>query len=348
MCVTSVTIHTITPIFTGDAYGKYNGLKPQSILGSLRFWFEVYCYATGKLEEDYCEEINNAEFTKILRDIVTQNNSISLTEAKKETLKRLKVSLPSQFFGCSGWEGLIKIKEIDVKNNKQVYVPRKIYKNKNNSGASWFFPEKYFFGVFKIKFLLSDESLKKEFLYPLLYFIEKYGFIGAKNNIGFGRVNVSLKNDELSLYKSFNLSGKVKDVDDAVKIIDVKEITEKKETEKFSSMLDKLVEDKKIGLLRIGEITEEDPSKYFAKIIEKLIKKKSSKRHEFKENSNNEKKRHYIFGSTAKDEYENIKGPNATKIIPWINKIENNKYETGFVSLVLLENFPQKWGEKVE
>lgn len=191
MCVTSVTIHTITPIFTGDANGEYNRLKPQSILGSLRFWFEVYCYATGKLEGDCCEKINNVEFTKILKDVVAQDNSISLIDAKKETLKRLKVSLPSQFFGCSGWEGLIEIKEINVNNNKQIYVPPRIYKNKNDLNApwhennenkfkfdrrihhAWFFPEKYFFGVFKIKFLLSDESLKKRIPLSIIIFHRK-------------------------------------------------------------------------------------------------------------------------------------------------------------------------------
>ncbi len=362
MCVTSVIIRTITPVFTGGAHREHDGLKPQSILGSLRFWFEVYCYAIGKLGKDCCEEIDNAEFTKILRDVIIQNNNISLAEAKKETLKKLKVSLPSQFFGCNGWEGFLKIKEIKIGNVQNIELPNNIYKDKNNLNApwyenkfnlnrkichAWYFPEEYFFGDFEIEFLLSDENLKEEFLYPLLHFVERYGFIGAKNNIGFGRVRVLLENDELSLYKSFNLNNEVKDINDAVEVIDVREITEEQKLERFNNLFNGSTGGRKVKLLKIEEIVEEkeDNHKYFIEIIERLIRVKSQKRCEFRTNT---ERRHYIFGSTKKDKYKNIEGPNATKIIPWIDKAGKNKYETGFISLVLLENFPRGWGEKIE
>lgn len=349
MPVTSVTVRTVTPIFTGDAYGEYSELKPQSILGSLRFWFEVYCYAIGKLVGNCREEkIDSIKFLQIISEVITQDNNISLAAAKKEALERLKISLPSQFFGCNGWEGLIKIKTIKVNenNSSQIHVPGNIYKEKADPKApwfenyfkfdrkthhSWYFPKEYFYGNFEIEFWLSEDSLKNTFLFPLLFFIEKYGFVGGKNNIGFGRVKIKLDHDELSSYNTFNLNNEVKSID---------EVIEEQKPEAFSNLFnDKLLKNKRIGLLKMEEVKvkEEDSSKFFIKTMKKLIRIKSEKRYEYKRSNNNTQRRHYIFGST-----KGIEGPNATKIIPWINQVEENKYETGFISLVLLEDFPKE------
>jgi len=37
-----VKFETITPLWTGDAWGENSTIRPSSIIGSLRFWFEVY------------------------------------------------------------------------------------------------------------------------------------------------------------------------------------------------------------------------------------------------------------------------------------------------------------------
>ncbi|WHE07430.1 hypothetical protein PGH24_01310 [Thermoanaerobacterium thermosaccharolyticum] len=45
--------------------------------------------------------------------------------------------------------------------------------------------------------------------------------------------------------------------------------------------------------------------------------------------------RHYIFGAISAKDRNNT--TNATKIIPWINKINDNNYEYGFISIVFLD-----------
>ncbi len=39
-----ITFKTITPLWTGDAWQENKEIRPSSLIGSLRFWFEVICY----------------------------------------------------------------------------------------------------------------------------------------------------------------------------------------------------------------------------------------------------------------------------------------------------------------
>ena len=52
----TLTLDTITPLWTGDAWGKNNEIRPSSIMGSLRFWFEVICYFAGITKKDYYKD----------------------------------------------------------------------------------------------------------------------------------------------------------------------------------------------------------------------------------------------------------------------------------------------------
>ena len=56
-----VTFQTITPIWTGDAWGECKEIKPSAIMGSLRFWFEIFCHFSGiRVKEK--EELNYKNF----------------------------------------------------------------------------------------------------------------------------------------------------------------------------------------------------------------------------------------------------------------------------------------------
>ena len=51
-----VTFKTITPLWTGNAWRGCKEIRPSSILGSLRFWFEVLCYFNGVINDSYFDE----------------------------------------------------------------------------------------------------------------------------------------------------------------------------------------------------------------------------------------------------------------------------------------------------
>lgn len=336
---------TQTPVYTGDAFSKSYDLKPQSLLGSLRFWFEVFCFAAGELDTNYKkEELKADTFYSEVNEIL-EKQEVSLFEAKKEALQKLGISIPSQIFGCNGWEGFVRIKEIGFdKYTKKLKLPEIIYKDNK---PAWYLPKGYLFGKAKVKFELADEKIGVNIIFPLLNFIQKYGFVGGKNNLGFGRVTFSLentimsKNYNLAEFSQFRFNNKTVAIDDVIE-----------EMESFDDLInDDLVEKRKIGFFRFGSYETEKEGNLeerYSEMIKILLVKKSELRGKYRENNKKgnkedntlDKKRHFVFGSTVRDEYMGIKGPNATKIIPWISHSEKNKCEYGFISLILLQDFP--------
>lgn len=339
---TSIVLETVTPLWTGDAWTECKEIKPQSFLGALRFWFEVYCYAVGIKVGDYrTEKINAKEIAEEVEGLVKRG--IPVTQARRKALSEKKISLPSQIFGCNGYKGLfnVKINSTDVGN--PLKIPEVIYKKRSeknewqtckrsefksirktegNKIHAWFFGVPYFWGKARIEFAVEEGDILQKVLYPLLNFIQKYGLIGGKNNLGYGRVKFlsDISDIDISEYNKFNFE------DFGEQSISIESAVKECETveELFNC-------GKKIGLYKENQnskITD------IREIIKTLIGLKSEKRVSF---NNSSQKRHYIFGSTERDEYNGIKGPNATKIIPWINKIDKG-YEYGFISLVFLKD----------
>ena len=65
----NVTFETITPLWTGDAWMENRQIRPSSIMGSLRFWFEVISLAKGWTSpEDYENGKLKADLPKLDKD----------------------------------------------------------------------------------------------------------------------------------------------------------------------------------------------------------------------------------------------------------------------------------------
>jgi len=358
-----VTFETITPIWTGDINGECTKLKPASIIGSLRFWFEVYCHFSG-IEVKEKEDLKYKTFEKIRKEAFEKYNKKEIVDIEEYIIKKLPLTASSKIFGCTGWKSRIEIENIEYLEDycfgNKLNLPYAIYLDKNKEKnchikefkekKDWnrfinkcdgktfkvklenakknytflFFVNPYFFGKFSITFKVSNE-ISENILLPLLKLIEKYGFIGAKNNIGYGRVKIveSIKRDRINL--------------ECVGI--KKEISNKIfQEKKLPSNLNKL----KYNIIEIFQLEENNN-------VNDCIKNLLSKKAELRRFESNKFIRHYKFGSIAKDIYKNqkykleIKGPNATKIIPLISFDEsNNTYNCQFLSVWGIQNFGAK------
>lgn len=188
----TVTFNTITPLWTGDAWQDNSEIRPSSLIGSLRFWFEVICYFYGlcKIEKEnnkvvnfkdgrFEKKVNREDFEKRLLE---KGNKF---EAKIESLNMQDIPLPSIIFGTTNWKSLIEIEKIEFDENNFKEEPRgRILPNKN-----FFWASKSYYGNFTVIFKIEEEILKPIF-YPLLTFMEQYGFWGGKWNIGYGRLEI--------------------------------------------------------------------------------------------------------------------------------------------------------------
>jgi CRISPR-associated protein Cmr1 len=305
-----VQFETVTPIWTGDAWGENNEIKPSSVMGSLRFWFEVYCHFAG-IEVKEEEKLNYEKFIEKRKE--------NPTKEEFEILQELGLTLPSQIFGCTGWKSRIEIEKIEFEESKNYpyllgrqqfyslkYEKEFLDKESNKKKTkiiipSWYFT-KGFFGSGTITFK-TTENIKNSILLPLLNFIEQYAFIGAKNNIGYGRVKFT-NIDKVDVFE-FNKFGKT------------------------NSNINKLVQNKK--LITNNSNNNND----LEELIKELIEQKSNMRKKIKF----VKQRHYIFGAIERNKkFDN----NATKIIPLISKNENGSYSGKFMSIVGIKDFGEK------
>jgi len=222
--------------------------------------------------------------------------------------------LASRIFGCTGWKSRIEIEKISFQEDTQYQYPtgkisfesleyeKEYFDKKDNKKKkkkiipSWYF-SKGFFGTINITFKTTAE-IKQNILLPLLNFIEQYAFIGAKNNIGYGRVKILNMNKVDSFgFGKFGLQDS--DINQLVQ-------TKKLVTNSFNS------------------------NKNLEQLIKELLEQKANLRKKI----TNQEDRHYKFGTVKKAHWENIEVPQATKIIPLISKNKDGSYSGQFLSIV--------------
>jgi len=218
-----VQFETVTPIWTGDAWGENSEIKPSSVMGSLRFWFEVYCHFAG-IEVKEKEELNYKKFIEKRKENPTKDEF--------EILQELGITLPSQIFGCTGWKSRIKIKKIEniktfeLKKNSIDY---NFLFDKDNNTKWWsnklLFDKKdkiTLFKSFDISFNITSNSALNEFKKFLKFYQDKPILIGSKKAFGLGFVKLKTDIDLEDI--KINIKNKDYIIWDKVKISNNKKV----------------------------------------------------------------------------------------------------------------------------
>ena len=213
-----VKFETLTPLWTGNAWGQCMEIRPSSILGSLRFWFEVLCYFSGIINDDYFDEdgklIETLDYNKFreqlkekIKDKLKNGEGYNIEELIDETLNELNISLPSRIFGCTGWKGRIRIKEIIYKkkeickDNLDFYLPL----NKLNKNSRFWIQKCIFNNGDKISIfedIIITIDIEKYWFEKYLkrffkFYKDKIILIGGKNSFGFGFVKLNIINEKI-------------------------------------------------------------------------------------------------------------------------------------------------------
>lgn len=327
-----VCFETITPLWMGNAFQKYEEIRPSSLMGSLRFWFEVLCYA-GEIVKKSDFDYKKGQFAKAMEIKNLERKILGKGATHQEIIEILQsnVSLPGIIFGTTGWKGLICIKSIEIINNKN---KRPNLSNVCIPGRNISSLQHYFWGKFKVAFEM-DDVVAKNIFYPLLYFMNKYGFWGGKWNIGLGRLNVveikENREQEINLSKmsefGFSVFGK-----------DNKKIDENliKKVVSFDALTNFQKDECRIKLMNadVDQGTLEN-------ILQELIKRKAEERAKFLRNAGsqeeekiNKAKRHKVFGTVKSPPQD---APHGSKILPWVYR-KGDKYAGGFISVTSLLN----------
>ena len=359
-----VEFETVTPLWTGDAWGECKEIKPSAIMGSLRFWFEVIMYFAGILEKkDFNSQSGRFEKEvdrgKLQDFLVKNGNSF---EVQIQALLEQEVPISSIVFGTTNWKSLIEIKKIEpiedycfgnrlnllnkICIDKASFEIKKENECSSKSNQDWsvfFFVKPYFYGKFKVTFLVEEQIIASIF-YPLLNFMHKYGFWGGKWNIGYGRLkvkNVKENRNVKSSWQKFDfelfdnicfsweniirqvkLDNNVREYEVLQSILAVEDFyckTEREFEQKISNI------PKKIVFIEFNKTDNE-----FENIIKSLIRKKMKIRNCLRTNNNNRSWktfRHKLLGELGE----------GSKILPFIYE-EENQLKGGFLSVAGLLN----------
>ena len=218
-----VKFETITPIWTGDAWGENSEIRPSSIMGSLRFWFEVYCHFSG-IEVKEKEELNYKKFIEKRKENPTKDEF--------EILQELGITLSSQIFGCTGWKSRIEIEKIE--NNIETFelendnIDYNFLFNEDNNTKWWsnklLFNEKdkiTLFKSFDISFNITSNFALNEFKKFLKFYQNKPILIGGKKAFGLGfvklktdidlkDVKINIKNNDYIIWDKVEISNNKK------------------------------------------------------------------------------------------------------------------------------------------
>ena len=203
-----VTFNTITPLWTGDAWGDNDKIRPSSLMGSLRFWFDIYLQSCGISGESGSDDFTcNLDFSKLeekMLSSIENEKNVSVDYAIKSSVNNLKIPLVSQIFGCTGWKSRITIKDI---NQPKIFKLRRdeinfdfLIKEKfiNKDTEFWtkqllFSEEKNEIKLFKnISFSLRiDDIYLNDMKRFFSFYKDKIILCGGKKSFGFGFCKIS-------------------------------------------------------------------------------------------------------------------------------------------------------------
>lgn len=108
--VITIKLQSLTPVWTGNAFGKTEEIKASSILGSIRWWYEIIYRSLGKrVCKNKCKLQQN-DFIKDLLDDKTVDKA----------LDNQNICPACKLFGCNGWAGKIKV-VVDDSGNKRMH-----------------------------------------------------------------------------------------------------------------------------------------------------------------------------------------------------------------------------------
>ncbi|WP_456408636.1 type III-B CRISPR module RAMP protein Cmr1 [Caldithrix abyssi] len=353
-----ITFKTITPLWTGDAWRENREIRPSSLLGSLRFWFEVICYFAGITNEsDYengklkanlnIENFNNAILGKIKKGSANNFHLIDTALAESD------IPLPARIFGCTGWKGLVRVKEINYNDKDFNDEPN----GRIISGKNWFWKTPSYQGQFSVDFEIKKEILNFVFV-PLMNFMEQYGFWGGAWNIGFGRLRWESEQIK-SESREFKFSEFKSNQDNAFLDANIDNILEINPdlnsksksfdlvsfflgTEKFYCATERNFQSKTQNLPKKIKLLENlTKNNSLTNVVSDLLKLKANIRNCLRPNQSihNKKEwndfRHNLLGVTSSN------GAEGTKIIPWITE-DNGELKGGLISIAGILNLVKR------
>ncbi len=171
----SIEIETLTPICTGGVKGDCDILHETGIIGSMRWWYEVIVRWLGG---DACDPTEHG----CIFDKGEYDHAKNEGENEHESLHNAKLCDVCQVFGATGWRRRFDLRIIHD-NTEPAWKGEMLNVRPPDRSHGWFLSAGKV-GSFTLKIHGDSNVIAR--LASLLLFLEEWGAIGAKPQLGYG------------------------------------------------------------------------------------------------------------------------------------------------------------------
>jgi len=179
-----IEIKTLTPIWTGDVNRNCSKIKETGIIGSMRWWYEAIVRGLGGW---VCDQKNKCRF-----NVDKYNEAKKQGKNKNKSLDDAGLCDVCKIFGATGWKKQFNL-SISRDETNSAWEGDAINIRPPQRSHGWFLqPGRT--GRFGIFMQGEHEEIGK--LCSLFLFLESWGAIGTKPQLGYGVFNI-INRDEV-------------------------------------------------------------------------------------------------------------------------------------------------------
>lgn len=194
-----ITIQTLTPLWTGGVEtGECDRIHETGLLGSLRWWMEVLVRGMGgQVKDPTADERSGLDPKKFDAKVYRE---LQDEAERRQYLRNAGLCDVSQLFGATGWKHRFRLTVNEEQLDWQPTVTLKITPPDRTRG--WFLSPGWL-GTVTLTLHGDRETLAK--LHALLRFMEAWGSLGARPQLGYGAFRILEIKDEppLSTYEVY-------------------------------------------------------------------------------------------------------------------------------------------------
>jgi CRISPR-associated protein Cmr1 len=181
----NMELKTLTPLWTGGVEkGKMDRIHETGIIGSLRWWFELFVRGLGGLVNDPTTDKRGG--------FDPEKYKKSTASDRRARLHDAGLCDASQVFGATGWRRRFRLliqdsTSPDTSCGQNIRANRSYTDTRGNSRTpTWYFPGSPQSGSFTIQIQSTAQDFPQKVIDGLLQFMADWAAIGARAQMGFG------------------------------------------------------------------------------------------------------------------------------------------------------------------
>ena len=172
--IMNIKLKTLTPLWTGGVDDEMDRVHETGIIGSLRWWYEALVRGLGGWARDPSQHKCSFDAEKYRESTVTD---------ERYRLRNAGLCDACQVFGATGWQRRFRLTVEDHTERLWTPPPNALNVRPPGRRRGWYLPPGH---VGELTIRIQGDQATCSLLASLFLFLEQWGAIGAKPQLGYG------------------------------------------------------------------------------------------------------------------------------------------------------------------